>query len=150
MPLMKGKSSQAFSHNVGAEMDAGKPQKQALAIAYAVKRKNKMSAGGMANGKLAASHGVLHNHLRGAADRIIAKMCAGGEAGYADGGEVEKVGDAEVGNPIDIGEGYDPVGDCQESFLSDEADAEFDENKMAGGGMAEMIMQKIRKKQMGK
>lgn len=50
MPLMKGKSPKAFSSNVKAEMDAGKPQKQALAIAYSVKRsmaKKKMAHGGM-------------------------------------------------------------------------------------------------------
>lgn len=34
MPLEKGKSREAFSHNVKAEMDAGKLQKQAVAIAY--------------------------------------------------------------------------------------------------------------------
>jgi len=41
MPLQKGKSQKAFSHNVKAEIAAGKPQKQAVAIAYAVKRKSK-------------------------------------------------------------------------------------------------------------
>lgn len=39
MPLIKSKSRKAFSHNVEAEMSAGKPQKQAVAIAYSVKRK---------------------------------------------------------------------------------------------------------------
>lgn len=34
MPLEHGKSKAAFSHNVKAEMAAGKPQKQAVAIAY--------------------------------------------------------------------------------------------------------------------
>lgn len=34
MPLAKGKSEEAFSHNVSAEIHAGKPKKQALAIAY--------------------------------------------------------------------------------------------------------------------
>ncbi len=34
MPLEHGKSKEAFSHNVKAEMAAGKPQKQAVAIAY--------------------------------------------------------------------------------------------------------------------
>ncbi len=34
MPLMPGKSKEAFSHNVKAEIEAGKPQKQAVAIAY--------------------------------------------------------------------------------------------------------------------
>ena len=40
MPLIKGKSKKAFEHNVKAEMEAGKPQNQALAIAYSVKRKS--------------------------------------------------------------------------------------------------------------
>ncbi len=34
MPLSKGKSKKAFAGNVKTEMAAGKPQKQALAIAY--------------------------------------------------------------------------------------------------------------------
>jgi len=46
MPLTKSKSKKAFSHNVEAEMRAGKPQKQAVAIAYAVKRKAKKASGG--------------------------------------------------------------------------------------------------------
>jgi len=38
MPLKKSTSKKAFSSNVRAEMKAGKPQKQAVAIAYSVKR----------------------------------------------------------------------------------------------------------------
>ena len=38
MPLKKSKSEKAFKSNVKAEIKAGKPQKQAVAIAYAVKR----------------------------------------------------------------------------------------------------------------
>ena len=38
MPLIKGRSKAAFSHNVKAEIAAGKPPKQAVAIAYATKR----------------------------------------------------------------------------------------------------------------
>ena len=42
MPLTKSKSKAAFSKNVAAEMHAGKPQKQAVAIAYsATKEKPK-------------------------------------------------------------------------------------------------------------
>lgn len=37
MPLKKGKSKKAFSSNVKTEMAAGKPQKQAVAIAYSEK-----------------------------------------------------------------------------------------------------------------
>ena len=40
MPLKQSSSKKAFRENVRAEMRAGKPQKQALAIAYSVKRKN--------------------------------------------------------------------------------------------------------------
>ncbi len=39
MPLMKSSSKPAFKKNVSAEVSAGKPIKQAVAIAYSVKRK---------------------------------------------------------------------------------------------------------------
>lgn len=53
MPLIQGRSPKSFSKNVGAEMDAGKPQKQALAIAYQIKRKNmqKKAMGGLVMGE---------------------------------------------------------------------------------------------------
>ena len=38
MPLVKSASKEAFRKNVKAEMAAGKPQKQAVAIAYSTKR----------------------------------------------------------------------------------------------------------------
>lgn len=41
MPLKKSKSKKAFKENVKAEVKAGKPIKQAVAIAYSVKRKAK-------------------------------------------------------------------------------------------------------------
>ena len=46
MPLKKSASKKAFSANVKTEMAHGKPQKQAVAIAYSVQRK--------AGGKLTA------------------------------------------------------------------------------------------------
>lgn len=48
MPLHKGKSEKAFKENIKTEMEHGKPQKQALAIAYSVKRKaaKKKASGG--------------------------------------------------------------------------------------------------------
>ena len=38
MPLVKSTSKEAFRKNVKAEIKAGKPQKQAVAVAYSVKR----------------------------------------------------------------------------------------------------------------
>ena len=56
MPLEPGKSKKAFSHNVAAEMHAGKPQKQAVAIAY-------HEAGEMAEGgEVDADHEMLMDH----------------------------------------------------------------------------------------
>jgi hypothetical protein len=51
MPLKEGKSKRSFDHNVKAEIEAGKPMKQSLAIAYAVKKKNlqKKAEGGKVN-----------------------------------------------------------------------------------------------------
>lgn len=39
MPLSKGASQKSFVKNIKAEIAAGKPQKQAVAIAFAVKRR---------------------------------------------------------------------------------------------------------------
>lgn len=48
MPLIKSKSEKAFGENIKREIHAGKPQKQAVAIAYAVKRAAKKKTGGHA------------------------------------------------------------------------------------------------------
>jgi len=41
MPLDYSKSKKSVSNNIRAEMNAGKPQKQAIAIALSVKRRGK-------------------------------------------------------------------------------------------------------------
>ena len=41
MPLEKGKSKTAISHNIKTEMKAGKPQKQSVAIAMSEAGKSK-------------------------------------------------------------------------------------------------------------
>ncbi len=38
MPLIKSTSKKAFGENIAREREAGKPEKQAVAIAYSVKR----------------------------------------------------------------------------------------------------------------
>jgi len=49
MPLVKSSSKNAFRANVKKEIAAGKPPKQAVAIAYSTKRVAKK--GGMSKGK---------------------------------------------------------------------------------------------------
>ena len=41
MPLIKSKSKKAFRENIKREIKTSKPRKQAVAIAYSVKRKSK-------------------------------------------------------------------------------------------------------------
>ena len=46
MPLIKSKSKEAFNKNIATEVKAGKPVKQAVAIAYSEKRSANKKAGG--------------------------------------------------------------------------------------------------------
>lgn len=46
MPLSHGKSKASFNKNVATEIRAGKPPKQAVAIAYAVQRRAEKAEGG--------------------------------------------------------------------------------------------------------
>ena len=45
MPLKKSTSKEAFRQNVKAEIKSGKPVKQSVAIAYAVKREASKKSG---------------------------------------------------------------------------------------------------------
>jgi hypothetical protein len=58
MPLDKSKSKAAFGHNVGTEIAAGKPQKQAVAIAFSEQgeKKGKKKMGPDQSGNDCATH----------------------------------------------------------------------------------------------
>ena len=56
MPLKKSTSKKAFGKNIGAEIKAGKPQKQAVAIAYSEKREAE-------KGKKKAKRGTSDGHM---------------------------------------------------------------------------------------
>ena len=45
MPLVKSSSKEAFRKNVKTEMEHGKPQKQAVAIAYSTQREAAKKSG---------------------------------------------------------------------------------------------------------
>lgn len=46
MPLKKSTSEKAFKQNIRTEVKSGKPVKQAVAIAYSVKRQAAKKSGG--------------------------------------------------------------------------------------------------------
>jgi len=65
MPLVKSKSDKAFKQNIRTEVKAGKPVKQAVAIAYSMKRAaQKMKDGG--EPRLSVSRGEKLPTSRGA------------------------------------------------------------------------------------
>lgn len=72
MPLIHSKTPAAFKKNIATEVEHGKPEKQAVAIAYSERRQ--------------AEH-KKHLAMGGSVDGC--SMC---EGGYADGGEVEDTG----------------------------------------------------------
>ena len=45
MPLLKGSSKHVISENIATEMNAGRPQKQAIAIAYSKAGKSNKKKG---------------------------------------------------------------------------------------------------------
>lgn len=45
MPLVKSPSKKAFEKNIKTEIKAGKPQKQAVAIAYSVQKRSRKRKG---------------------------------------------------------------------------------------------------------
>ena len=81
MPLVEGKSSKSVSKNIKTEMAAGKPQKQAIAIAMSEKRKDegkKMSKGGVAPSSARPFTKMMMKHSSHTADAPVAGCYACG------------------------------------------------------------------------
>jgi hypothetical protein len=75
MPLKSGKSQSAISSNIRTEMDAGKPQKQAVAIALNTARKA-MEKGGKPK-EAGVFHGPLKGPIAGRTDRLPIQVHSG-------------------------------------------------------------------------
>lgn len=61
---MHKKSQKAFAHNIKAEMEAGKPQKQSIAIAYSVKRRAHKADGGSVKSEKRPMPDQSHNDAK--------------------------------------------------------------------------------------
>lgn len=77
MPLNKSGSKKSFSQNVSAEINAGKPKRQAVAIAYSIQRRHKAVGGALAppfyeraEAKNLEHAGMIHSPVAGRTDRI--------------------------------------------------------------------------------
>ena len=67
MPLIKSKSEKAFKKNIATEVKAGKPVKQAVAIAYSTQREAKKADGG---GLYANIHAKRERIAEGSGERM--------------------------------------------------------------------------------
>lgn len=77
MPLIKSKSKKVMSENIKSEMDAGKPQKQSIAIAYDIMRRarrKKMSLGGQVEPEYHDQEGERKNNSRKEPDSLQEHM----------------------------------------------------------------------------
>ena len=106
MPLVKSTSKAAFRKNIKAEMGAGKPQKQAVAIAYSVKRaaasKGKEKMQGllkqMMAAKLKAKLGKAYQGEESPAEEPVQRLARGLRLGIGGGRGGHEKSTAAVGD----------------------------------------------------
>lgn len=109
MPLFRGKKN--ISRNIETEMEAGKPQRQSIAIAYAMAKKHKaekeacggmMAEGGMVSGEQSSctEHCVqpcaIHEQGSGYDHDMVSRIMAKREKMYSEGGMVANGGEDDL------------------------------------------------------
>lgn len=102
MPLIKSKSKKAFGENIAAEIHAGKPQKQAVAIAYAVKRSAKKKDGG---GLYANIHAKQERIAHGSGEHMRKVGSKGAPTAQAFKDAAKTVKKAKGGVSLSVGRG---------------------------------------------
>ncbi len=169
MPLKQSKSKEAFQHNVRAEIGAGKPVKQALAIAYNTKRHSmkKYAKGGPVQGNLPhtpdeadyASEPSTSSYSMEAAEHLAAAiMQAKSYRQMAEGGLVNEEPVDGLGSDNDHYEGTGA--EESDTMAEDEGFGNYspaegevgDEDQMANRrkGRLDQIMAQVRDKHFGK
>jgi hypothetical protein len=130
MPLSKGKSEKSFVKNLKTEMEHGKPQKQSLAIAYAMKRKaqrKKMADGGPVDSpEVLEARQNVSDSFKGAVGHAhggeVCPKCGGGMmAGGGFIGSYQSSGKGET-HPEDYSPKAHLVGEMEHGYVSHEGD----------------------------
>lgn len=124
MPLIEGKSKKSFEKNIKTEIKAGKDPKQAVAIAYSVKRRN-MAKGGEVKGHKCEKCGH--------------EMAMGGNVGYAEGGNVNEKLNPHHQPPMDPRNKRDIAAMRAPGMNTTIV------GKLAAGGLVDSIMEKRKK-----
>jgi hypothetical protein len=129
MPLERGKSKAAFSHNVSAEMHAGKPQKQAVAIAYSEKAKAEHKKHLAMGGKVPGCHYCMGGYAEGGMvhydgggpvlDPDKVKQFQQGSIFNPQGAPTKKAEGGEIEEPMDMDHDNDALMDhCAMEFMN--------------------------------
>lgn len=121
MPLIHGKSKQAFEKNLKSEMSAGKPKDQSLAIAYAIKKRaaqKKMAYGGSVSKPTPTPPQPLPPPLDSSEDTRKFQIAKAFKKRYASGGMVN-----ESLNPY-----YEPEHEAKNKVLKQYDFSSFDQS----------------------
>ena len=157
MPLIKGKSPESFKHNIKAEMHAGKPLKQSLAIAYAMKKRAKMADGGMTyepsmhkmeEEDTETTHDLGEAHSVYADGDIVGRVM---HRRYSEGGRVANEGEDELSHLADGAPNeFDDLAldDHLESHNSGADDGDFLGNEQEDHDRADIISKIMKQRSM--